>query len=139
MSMRLLLAMAAGALLAACSSKAAERAVWTWEAPSYAMLESAAVADEALTFLKRKHVTVVYLYADAYQGRNLIADNPQAYRDFIARAHRAGIQVYALLGSAYLETERYTLPEHRAEALAMLKRVLDYNAKASAAQCFDGV
>lgn len=137
--LRLLLALAAGTMLAACNGKAAERAIWTWEAPSYAMLESTAVADEALAFLKRRHVTVVYLYADAYQGRNLIADNPHAYRDFIARAHAQGIKVYALLGSAYLETERYTLPEHRAEALAMLQRVLDYNAKATAAQRFDGV
>ena len=37
----------------------APRAVWTWEGPSFAMLESPAVADEALAFLQRKRIDVV--------------------------------------------------------------------------------
>ena len=118
---------------------AASRAVWTWERESYAMLETREDAATAFEFLRSKDVGTFYLYADAWQGRNLIAKQPQLYRDFIAEAHRRGFKVYALLGSAYLKTERYILPEQRATAIAMLKRVLDYNAQAPGAARFDGV
>ncbi len=142
---RLAMQLALCALLAlatnACAQElaAAPRAVWTWEGPSYAMLESPAVADEALTFLQRKRIDVVYLYADAFQRRNLIEQQPQLYRAFIHRAHARGIRVYALLGSWYLGTERYVLPRHQRKAVAMLQRVLDYNAAAAPAERFDGV
>lgn len=117
----------------------ASRAVWTWEAPSYAMLESPQAAEEALAFLQRKRITVVYLYADAYKGRNLITQQPERYRAFIRSAHARGIRVYALLGSWYLSTERYVLPRHQRKARVMLQRVLDYNANAAASERFDGV
>lgn len=144
---RLALQLALCALLALANNACAQqpqaahapRAVWTWEGPSYAMLESPAVADEALAFLQRKRVNVVYLYADAFQRRNLIEQQPQLYRTFIRRAHARGIRVYALLGSWYLSTERYVLPRHQRKAVAMLQRVLDYNAGAAPAERFDGV
>jgi len=118
---------------------AASRAVWTWERDSYAMLESRKAATAAFDFLQAKGVDTFYFYADAWQGRNLIATQPQRYRDFITDAHKRGFKVYALLGSAYLNTERYILPEQRSAARAMLKRVLDYNAKAPREARFDGV
>ena len=114
------------------------RAVWTWERDSYAMLESREAAEAAFDFLRSKRVDTIYLYADAFEGRNLIADQPQRYRDFIALAHKRGFRVYALLGSAYLHTERYILPGRRRDATAMLKRVLDYNANAAGEERFDG-
>ncbi len=117
----------------------ASRAVWTWERPSYAMLESPQVADEALAFLQRKRIDVVYLYADAFQGRNLLVQQPARYRAFIRTAHARGIRVYALLGSWYLHTERYVLPRHQRKAVAMLQQVLDYNATAAPDERFDGV
>ena len=118
---------------------AAPRAVWTWERDSYGMLESPAAAEAAFAFLKSRGVDTFYLYADAYQGRNLLTAAPSRYQDFIANAHQRGFRVYALLGSAYLNTERYILPEQRREAVAMLQRVLDYNAKAPEAARFDGI
>ena len=117
----------------------APRAVWIWEQPSYAMLESPAAGEEALDFLQRKRINVLYLYADAFGGRNLVVGQPQLYRDFIRRAHGRGMQVYALLGSWYLHTERYVLPAHRDDAVAMLQRVLDFNAEAPPEARFDGV
>ncbi|GAB3344641.1 hypothetical protein [Lysobacter tyrosinilyticus] len=121
------------------SAFAAPRAVWTWERDSYAMLESSAEATTAFDFLRAKGVDTLYLYADAWEGRNLLAKQPQRYRDFIADAHRRGFKVYALLGSAYLNTERYILPEQRSTATAMLQRVLDYNTQAPRDARFDGV
>ncbi|GAB3747080.1 hypothetical protein [Lysobacter olei] len=120
-------------------AKDAPRAVWTWEKPSFAMLESPEVAEEALAFLRRKGVTIVYLYADSFEGRTPVRDRPQLYRAFIRRAHARGIQVYALLGSWYLHTERYVQPRYRREARSMVRRVLDYNAGSAPEERFDGV
>lgn len=117
----------------------ASRAVWTWEAESYAMVEDPAVAQEAVDYLQSQHIDTVYLYADAYRGRNLLVERPEAYRAFIEQLHRRHMKVYALLGSAYLHTENYVLPAYRRQAEAMLRRVLQYNAAAPAAARFDGV
>ena len=114
------------------------RAVWTWEADSYAMVKDPAVAQEAVTYLQSQHIDTVYLYADAYQGHNLIVEQPELYRAFIERLHRQHMKVYALLGSAYLHTERYVLPAHRKQAEDMFRRVAQYNVAAPAAARFDG-
>ena len=135
---RVLMALALMLFALGAAASPSSRAVWTWERDSYAMLESREAAEAAFDFLRSKRVDTIYLYADAFEGRNLIADQPQRYRDFIAQAHERGFRVYALLGSAYLHTERYILPGQRREATAMLQRVLDYNAKAPATARFDG-
>lgn len=149
LQLAVLLALAAGAgawtpapapaSVATPAATPAPRAVWTWEAPTGAMLASPQVADEALAFLRARRIGIVYLYADAFAGRNLIVQQPHRYRDFIRAAHANGIQVYALLGSWYLHTERYVLPQHQRKAVAMLRRVLDYNAAAAPGERFDGV
>ncbi|CAH0311329.1 hypothetical protein SRABI118_04803 [Massilia sp. Bi118] len=135
------------ALLAAGSAQAADlpltpagpRAIWTWEGESYAMLDSEGAAAQGIAFLKAKSIGTIYLYADASRGRNLIASQPQAYRRLLRRMHASGLKVYALLGSGYLNTERYVLPRHREDALAMLQRVLDYNKAAAPEERFDGI
>ena len=117
----------------------AERAVWTWEKESYAMLEDVNAADDAMVFLHSKNIRTVYLYADAFQGRNLIESRPELYRQLVRRLHREGLHAYALLGSAYLNTEEYVLPERRQAALAMFQRVLSYNTLVDPDERFDGV
>ncbi len=131
--------LAAQAGQAGATAPVQQRAIWTWEPESYAMLQREAEADAAIAFLHEKRIATVYLYADAYQGRNLIAEQPQLYRRLIRRLRQQGIGAYALLGSAYLHTERYVLPAHRKEALAMVQRVLDYNAGSAPDERFDGV
>ncbi len=135
--MRLLAVLLLSCLLP-LTGKAASRAIWTWEAESYAMVEDPAVAAEAVQYLKGQRIDTVYLYADAFQGRNLIVEQPQLYRAFIERLHAQDMKVYALLGSAYLNTENYVLPAYRRQAEAMFQRVVDYNAAVPAAARFDG-
>jgi hypothetical protein len=132
---------AVGLLLSAGTAFAApaERAVWTWEKESYAMVEDVAAADDAVAFLRSKQIKTVYLYADAFQGRILIESRPELYRQLVRRLHREGLHVYALLGSAYLNTEEYVLPERRQVALTMFQRVLSYNALVDPDERFDGV
>jgi hypothetical protein len=127
------------AAVAHAAGPAGPRAIWTWEGESYAMLDSEGMAAQGIAFLKAKSIGTVYLYADAWRGRNPIASEPERYRRLLRRMHAAGLQVYALLGSSYLHTERYVLPRHRDEALAMLGRVLDYNKAAAPEERFDGV
>ncbi|HLQ13038.1 MAG TPA: hypothetical protein VK130_07310 [Steroidobacteraceae bacterium] len=134
-----LIALGLLALLGAQTSVATERAIWTWEQASYAMLEDRAAADAAIAFLRSKHIRTVYLYADAYQERNLLEARPELYRQLNRRLHARGLRAFALLGSAHLHTEAYVLPEHRNEALAMFRRVLDYNAAARPDERFDGI
>jgi len=131
------------ALLASGSAHAFEaagpRAIWTWEGESYAMLESEGMAVQGIAFLEAKSIGTVYLYADAWRGRNLIVSEPERYRRLLRRLHASGLKVYALLGSGYLNTERYVLPHHHDEAVAMLQRVLDYNKAAAPEERFDGI
>jgi hypothetical protein len=138
----LLCGLFAAALLSPLSVAAAEargRAVWIWEKESYALLESAGTAKEAIKFLKAKGITTLYLYADAYKGRSLIETKPRLYRKLIKRLKKNGMNAYALLGSWHLRTHEYVRHERRAEALAMFRRVLAYNAKAGPGERFDGV
>lgn len=115
------------------------RATWIWEADTYALLERDAAAASAIRFLHDKGIGTAYLYADAWRGRNLIADRPVLYRGLLRRMHAAGLRVFALLGSGELHTERYVLPERRGAARAMLQRVLDYDAAAAPDERFDGI
>lgn len=117
----------------------AGRAVWTWEATSYELVENPSAATDAIHFARNQGIGTLYLYADAYGGRELLQGDPGAYRALLRRLHGAGLRVYALLGSAHLHTEAYVLPEHRAEALSMFGRVLEFNASAAADERFDGV
>ena len=129
----------AGAHAASPADAAGPRAIWTWEEDTTAMLQQPAVAGRAIAFLKSKSVDTVFLYADAFDGRNPIVADPAQYRRLVRRLHASGLRVYALLGSGYLHTERYVLPKHHADAVAMLQRVLDYNRTAAPSERFDGV
>ena len=117
----------------------AQRAIWMWEEDSYALLEQPHKTQDAIRFLKRQGIQTLYLYADAHDNRMLLTSHPQSYARAIRQLHASGIQVHALLGSWPLHTERYVLPAHRATALAMLQRVIDYNLAAEPQARFDGV
>jgi len=135
----LLLALSLHTLAHADGVRPGPRAIWIWEGESYALLEDDAAARTAIAFLRDKAIATAYVYADAYEGRNLVATQPARYRTLIRRMHAAGLKVQALLGSGYLHTERYLLPDHRRAAQAMLQRVLDYNAAAAPEERFDGI
>jgi hypothetical protein len=133
------LLLAASALAHAGDARPGPRAIWIWEGDSYALLDDDGAARTAIRFLQEKAIGTAYLYADAYGDRNLIAAQPARYRALVRRMHAAGLKVQALLGSGYLHTERYLLPEQRRAAQAMLQRVLDYNAAAAPDERFDGI
>lgn len=118
---------------------AVPRAVWVWEADTFRLLDREDRWNETFTFLARWNLTTVYLYADKYRRRNIIRDEPEKYRRLIAALHGRGFKVYALLGSMYLKTQEYILPEQRSVAMRMLKNVLRYNAGSNIVERFDGI
>lgn len=127
----------AGAKVAAASET--PRAVWVWEEDTFNMIDQKTPWDETFDFLARWNLTTVYLYADSYKGRNIVRDEPEKYRRLIAATHKRGFKIYALLGSSYLNTQEYILPERRVDAEAMFNNILRYNAGGTSAERFDGV
>jgi hypothetical protein len=122
------------------SAVPAPRAVWIWEEDAFSMLDREETRREIETFLKRQHILTMYLYADEFQGRNILVNEPEKYRKLIASAHARGFKVFALLGSGYLRTEEYILPKKRSAAIRMFGRVLDFNRDTTdASSRFDGV
>lgn len=117
----------------------APRAVWVWEDDAFQLLDRDDRWNKTFAFLARRKLTTVYLYADAYRGRNIIKDEPEKYRRLVAALHGRGCKVYALLGSMYLRTQEYILPERRAAAVRMFENVLRYNTGSAAVERFDGV
>ncbi len=121
------------------AAAAAPRAVWVWEEDAFRLLDNDENRDVMFAFFARRNLTTVYLYADEFQGRNIIRNEPGKYRRLIAALHGRGCKVYALLGSIYLKTQEYILPERRAVAVRMFENVLRYNAGSAAGERFDGV
>ncbi|HBE89285.1 MAG TPA: hypothetical protein DDW67_09130 [Elusimicrobia bacterium] len=129
----------AAALLLVPAAASAGRAVWVWEPETFAMLEDRRAALEAISFLNSKGIDTVYLYADSYKGRSHLEKKPKLYRALLRRLGKRGIRAYALLGSWHLRTHEYVLPERHPEAVAMLERVLSYNAASKPGERFAGV
>ena len=114
-------------------------ALWVWESETFRLLDDAPWRRDTTHFLYRRGFNTLYLYADSWKGRLPLRDEPQLYRTLISELHATGFRVYALLGSADLETQNYIFPEKRAEAMAMVNRVFDYNAASAAGERFDGM
>lgn len=126
-------------LSAATALADAPRAAWVWEADTFRLLDDDAHREEIISFLARRKLDTLYLYADEYRGRNVIRDEPGKYRRLIAALHDRGYRAYALLGSWYLKTPEYILPERRQTAVRMFQNVIRYNANSRPAERFDGV
>lgn len=124
--------------LASPAPAAAKRAIWVWEQETFRMLDDARYRNGVTAFFTEKKIGTIYLYADSFRGRNILVDEPEKYRRYIAQMHSCGFEVYALLGSMYLKTQEYILPEKRAAAVLMFENVLRYNAAADTASRFDG-
>ncbi|MGC1455803.1 MAG: hypothetical protein WA946_11515, partial [Nitrospirota bacterium] len=122
------------------SAVAAPRAVWIWEEDAVRMLDNEEAEREVETFLERQHISTIYLYADEFNGHNILVNEPGKYRKLITGAHSRGFKVFALLGSAYLRTQEYILQEKHRAAVRMFGAVLEFNrGTPDASSRFDGV
>src|SRR6478609_9625215 len=95
------------------------RGIWIWEEDAFNMLDNEKILQQVQAFLKQQHISILYLYADEFHGRNILLNEPDKYQKLIANAHAQGFKVFALLGSWYLRTQEYILPAKRDTALKM--------------------
>lgn len=125
----------------AVASAAAEpiKAIWIWEEDTFRLLDDHEWREETLSRLQGDGFNTLYLYADSFQGRTPISNERELYERTIARAHEQGFRVEALLGSAYLETNRYVMPDKSDDARAMIERVITYNSASTAGARFDAI
>jgi len=117
----------------------ARQAIWVWEQDTLDWLQSPPQAAQAAQWMRGQGIAVVYLYAGAHVAHDPLVETPQAYSELLKTLHRAGLEVHALLGSGYLKTETYVLPENRERARHMVQRVLDYNQRSLPGQRFTGI
>ncbi|MEI7785712.1 MAG: hypothetical protein WCK08_15090 [Betaproteobacteria bacterium] len=110
-----------------------------WEQDTLDWLKAPPQAVKAAQWMRGQGITVVYLYAGAHVDQDPLVESPQAYAELLKTLHRVGLEVHALLGSGYLRTEKYVLPENRERARLMVQRVLDYNQRASVGEWFTGI
>jgi hypothetical protein len=135
----LLLALIACALSVPADA-ATDKAMWVWEADAQSLLLDDEAATAVIDFAHQQGLSTLYVYADRYEGRNLLVDDPDRWRRLLDRLHAAGFRVEALLGSAFLHTERYVLPESRPEMLDMFRHVLEFNAASTTRESrFDAI
>ena len=117
----------------------ARQAIWVWEQDTLDWLKSPPQAAQAAQWMRGQGIAVVYLYAESHVDQDRLVEMPQAYADLLKTLRRSGLEVHALLGSGYLSTEKYVLPENRERARHMVQRVLDYNQRASLGERFTGI
>lgn len=117
----------------------AQHAIWVWEEDSQSLLAHPDNMTESLSWLRTQGVRAIYLYAGAHEGHDPLLETPGAYGQLIRAYRQAGVEVHALLGTGYLKTEKYVLPENRGPAVRMVQRVLDYNQHAPEMERFHGI
>ncbi len=116
------------------------RSVWLWSQHGFPMLDSPQLGLASLDFLQQKDINTIYLYADldSYHKRNVLVDEPEKYRSFIAEAHNRGMKVFALFGDNGRDTEGWILPDRQNEAITAFQNMFDYNASVQPDERFDG-
>ena len=117
----------------------AQHAIWVWEEDTRDLLTQADQGVGVMRWLRAQGLGAIYLYAGAHEGHDRLVESPRSYAALIRTFREAGMQVHALLGTGYLHTEKYVLPENRARAIRMVQRVLDYNQQAVPIEQFDGI
>lgn len=106
-------------------------ATWIWHTEDWLKeLQSTDLAPE-LRFLQERGITDVYLQLPAAFVRG---DSVPSLARLMHILHAAGLRVHALDGDPH-----YALPEHHAEVLTTVQRVLDYNHTAPESARFDGL
>jgi Carbohydrate binding domain 30 len=115
------------------------RGLWVWNSKK---LLDAAHRDEFerfLQFCSAQGVREVFLSMEIHrQDRNgdphFDLKDPEGYRTFLERAHKAGLEVEALAG-----TPEWAAEANHAQALAAIDAVIEFNRAGPSAARFDGV
>ncbi len=115
------------------------KALWVWEEDTFRMLDDPTWRDDTLDRLRKDGFNTIYLYADYFGDRTPISEDRGLYEAVIEAARERGFRVEALLGSKYLNTNRYVMPDRQAIAKDMLERIKTYNMLVQPSARFDAM
>lgn len=122
-----------------------DRAMWMWEGASYSMLLNPgsrtvldALAQDTATF-GSDPVKAVYFAVGPYAGLDVMEDDPDLLRDFIAWAHEQGYLIYACIAGGTTPPYMGAFEQFHEVAIRHFEQVLNYNVSSPADARFDGV
>lgn len=115
------------------------RALWVWNTVKLLDPSHRPDLDRFFEFCARQGVKEIFLSLDIRLKENTATPvfelkEPARYREFLDRAHQAGLQVQALAG-----TSEWAARANHAQAVAAIDSVIDFNHAGPAAARFDGV
>lgn len=117
----------------------AHRAMWVWNTMTLLDAERPDEANRFFTFCSENRIREIYL---ALEFNREVTEgtphyevlSPEGYREFLARAHQAGLRVEGLAGSP-----EWAVRENHAHALAAVDATLAFNRASPAGARLDGV
>lgn len=121
-----------------------DRAVWIWEPWSYPLFLQPSTRDVLDSWAKdttfSNHViTTLYVAVEQLYGKNILAENPGALRDFNSWAHSRGYKVHALVASGNISPAFGAYERYQDYAVKNIEKIINFNISSDSDECFDGV
>jgi hypothetical protein len=121
------------------AAASAHRAMWVWNTEKLMDAERQDEANRFFAFCSENRIREIYLALEFNRGMaegtpQYELRSPERYREFLTRAHQAGLRVEGLAG-----TPEWAVRENHADALAAVDATLGFNRASPAAARFDGV
>lgn len=122
-----------------------DRAIWIWEKAAYNLFLNPgsrtalqAFADDTSTF-GSDPITTFYIGVFPYEGVDILEDQPEDVRDFIAWAHQHGYKVHACIAGGTVPPYYGALEPYHKYAIREMEKVINYNLSSDPDEQFDGV
>ena len=120
-------------------SDKAHRAMWVWKRENLFGPERKEERKRFFEFCSKNGIQEIYLaleldHRESEGVHHFELEDPDLYRDFIARAHKEGLKVAGLAG-----TPEWAMRENHAQALAALGAALAFNRSVPPSARLDGV
>jgi len=116
-----------------------DRAMWLWEPGSYSLIHNPGSRRVLEDFAADGKVKTIYFGVDRYAGENMLEDHRPEVRAFVAWAHAAGLQVYALIASAARPDYLGAIEPYQGYAIREYEKVLNYDLSSNPRERFDGL
>ncbi|MFE5323891.1 Ig-like domain-containing protein [Paenibacillus sp. NPDC056579] len=123
-----------------------DRAIWIWESEAYKLLLNPgsrlvldSFAKDTATF-QSDPVTTLYLAVGPMAGMDIMEDDPDKVRDFLAWAHSLGYQVQACIAGGTTPPYMGAYEAYHERAVREMERIINFNiASSETSKRFDGV
>lgn len=122
-----------------------DRAMWIWEKAAYNLFLNPgsrtalkALADDTGTF-GSDPITTFYIGVFPYEDVDILEDQPELVRDFVAWAHDNGYKVHACIAGGTVPPYYGSLEPYHKYAIREMEKVINYNLSSASNEQFDGV